>query len=122
MPTPSVTLYGLPHCTTCQKAQAWLDQHGVTVDKFHDVKAERLSRKEIERLATLCGGPEKLFSKIARKYRALGLHEREVLAPEMLDLMKGEYTFIRRPVIVPKGGKRAVAGFSEKAVRELLGL
>ena len=118
----SVTLYGLPHCTTCQKAEAWLTEQGIAIDKFHDLKTDRLSRKEIERLAKLCGGPEGLFSKIAMQYRARGLHLRDVGPAEMLDLMTEEYTFIRRPVILPNGGTAAVAGFREKQVRALLGL
>ena len=69
-------------------------------------------------LAAKVGGVEKLFSKRAMKYRAMGLHEREVSEDEMVRLMAQEYTFVTRPVIV-RGG-RATAGFSAKRVDELM--
>lgn len=113
-----VTVYGLPHCTTCQKAVAYLEQKGVRVERFHDVKAERLSEEEVRGLAERVGGAERLFSKRARKYRSLGLHERELSEEEMLRLMAEEYTFITRPVVVADGG--AVAGFAPRRIDALL--
>ncbi len=114
-----VTVYGLPHCSTCQKAVAFLEDRGVRVERFHDVKAEPLSAGEIRALAERVGGAEKLFSRRARKYRALGLHERELSEEEMLRLMADEYTFITRPVVVADGG--AVAGFAPRRLDELVG-
>ena len=114
-----VTVYGLPHCTTCQKAVAYLEGKGVAIDRFHDLKTDRLSADEVRRLAELVGGPGKLFSRRAMKYRAMGLHEREVSEEEMLRLMEEEYTFITRPVVV--AGDRATAGFSAKRLDALVG-
>ena len=113
-----VTVYGLPHCSTCQKAVAYLEGRGVTVDRFHDLKTERLSADEVRGLADLVGGPDRLFSRRAMKYRQLGLHEREVSGDEMLRLMEEEYTFVTRPVVV--SGDRATAGFSAKRLDALL--
>ncbi len=113
-----VTVYGLPYCTTCQKAVAYLEGRGVAVDRFHDLKTDRLPADEVRRLADLVGGPDKLFSRRAMKYRAMGLHEREVSEDEMLRLMEEEYTFITRPVVV--AGDRATAGFSTKRLDALL--
>lgn len=62
---------------------------------------------------------EALFSKRAMKYRAMGLHEREVSEDERVKLMAEEYTFVTRPVIVR--GDRATAGFSAKRVDALVG-
>ena len=69
-------------------------------------------------LAELVGGAGELFSRRARKYRAQGLHERELSDDDMLDLMTAEYTFIKRPVLV--SGTRAVAGFTPKTYDRLL--
>ncbi len=112
-----VTVYGLPHCSTCQKAVAYLEGKGVQVDRFHDLKTDRLSAEEVRGLAERVGGVDKLFSRRAMKYRAMGLHEREVSEDEMLRLME-EYTFITRPVVV--SGERATAGFSAKRLDELV--
>lgn len=107
-----VTLYWSPGCSTCQKAARWLDRRKVKVTQFRDIKDDPLSREEVERLAKMLGGPEGLFSKRAVKYREMGLGEREVSPSEMLDLMTGEYTFLKRPIMVI--GDQAIASFFER--------
>jgi arsenate reductase len=99
-------------CTTCQKAVKHLEEKGVPVRSFRNLKEEPLSVDEVRGLAAKVGGVETLFSKRAMKYRAMGLHEREVPEDEMVRLMSEEYTFVTRPAIV-RGG-RATAGFSSK--------
>lgn len=114
-----IKLYWLPHCSTCKKAKKFIENKGLTITEFHDIKENRLSRQEIVKLANLVGGAEDLFSRRAIKYREMGLHEREVSSAEMLDLMANEYTFIKRPVMV--FGENAVAGFSENVYNKILG-
>ena len=115
-----VKLYGLPHCSTCKKAVEFLENAGVEIEKFHDIKENRLSRKDVEKLVKSAGSAESLFSKRAMKYRAMGLHRRKLLESDMIDLMTDEYTFIRRPVLIT--GKMALAGFSKKKYEELIAL
>lgn len=112
-----VKLYGLPHCSTCQKAVAYLEELGIEIESFHDVKENQLSKKEVEELVKLVGGAENLFSKRAMKYRSLGLNEMELSDDDLLKYMFEEYTFIRRPVLVY--GDVALAGFSKKKYDEL---
>lgn len=114
----SVDVYWLPHCTTCQKAVAYLQEKHVPISAFRDLKAQPLERAEIEDLARKVGGVEKLFSKRAMKYRSMGLHEQTLSDDDLLRLMTEEYTFITRPVIVRAA--RATAGFSAKRVDELI--
>ncbi len=114
-----VEVFWLPHCSTCQKAVAFLEERGVPVRAFRDLKAAPLSRAEVNELARKVGGAEALFSRRAMKYRKLGLHERELSEDDLLRLMTEEYTFVTRPVIVR--GERATAGFSAKRVGELVG-
>lgn len=118
MPDRTFTMYWLPHCTTCQKAVQYLEKKGHSVTAFRDVKSDPLNRKEVERLCELVGGADELFSRRARKYRAMNLSERELSAEEMIQLMVEEYTFIKRPVLVSNG--RAVAGFSFKSYDSFL--
>jgi arsenate reductase len=112
-----VKLYGLPHCSTCQKAVAYLEELGVETESFHDVKDNQLSKSEVQKLVKLVGGADKLFSKRAMKYRSMGLNEMELSSAELLNYMVEEYTFIRRPVLVY--GDTALAGFSKKKYDEL---
>jgi arsenate reductase (glutaredoxin) len=115
----SVDVYGLPYCTTCQKALNYLEGKGVSIRSFRNLKEEPLSRAEVEELARKTGGAEALFSKRAMKYRAMGLHEQTLSEDDLLRLMTEEYTFVTRPVIVR--GDRATAGWAPKRVDELVG-
>lgn len=112
------SLYWLPNCSTCQKAEKFLDNQNVKISEFHNLKESPLSREEVEKLAEKVGGADKLFSRRAIKYREMKLGERELSENEMLDLMSSEYTFIKRPVLV--SNDKAIAGFSEKSYKEFL--
>ena len=114
----SVDVYGLPYCTTCQKALQYLEGRGVKIRSFRDLKTEPLTRDEVEELARKVGGAETLFSRRAMKYRQMGLHERTLSEDDLLRLMTEEYTFVTRPVIVRSD--RATAGFAKKRIEELL--
>ena len=111
-----VDFYGLPDCTTCQKALRRLDYHRVQDIKKRNIKEEPLIREEVEHIAELLGGAENLFSRRSVKYRELGLRDKTLSETEMLDLMAEEYTFLKRPVLVADG--KAVAGFFEKEYDE----
>jgi len=111
-----IYFYGLPNCTTCQKALRRLDYHRVSDIKKRNIKDEPLTREEVERLATLLGGATNLFSRRSNKYREFGLKDKTLSENEMLDLMAGEYTFLKRPILV--AGDKAIAGFFEKEYDE----
>ena len=113
-----IRFYGLPNCTTCQKALRRLDYHRVPDVEKRNIKEEPLTREEIEKLAAMLGGVENLFSRRSVKYRELGLRDKELSEAEMLDLMANEYTFLKRPILVAKG--KAVAGFFEKVYDDFL--
>lgn len=113
-----IYFYGLPDCTTCRKALRRLDYHRIENVKKRNIKEEPLAREEIERLSKMLGGAENLFSRRSVKYRELGLKDKEISESEMLDLMAGEYTFLKRPILVVND--EAVAGFFEKEYDEFL--
>ena len=113
-----IEILWLPHCSTCQKAVAFLKKKGVRIGSYRDLKSERLSSAEVDRLVKQAGGAEALFSKRAIKYRTVKLNERDLSEREMIDLMTNEYTFIKRPVILK--GDKAIAGFSEKRYEAFL--
>jgi len=113
-----IYFYGLPNCSTCQKALRRLEYHQVPVTKLRNIKEESLSREEIEKLAKMLGGAENLFSRRSVKYRELGLRDKTLSEDEMLDLMTGEYTFLKRPILVINN--EAVAGFFEKEYDEFI--
>lgn len=114
----SVRVYGLPHCSTCRKALDYLEERGARVESFRDLKTDPLTGAEVRELASAVGGPDRLFSRRARKYRAMGLHERELGEEEIVRLMEEEYTFVTRPVVV--AGTEGVAGFAPRRIDGLL--
>ena len=107
-----IIFYGLPQCTTCQKALRRLDYHRVENIEKRDIKEQPLTREEVEKLAQMLGGAENLFSRRSIKYRELGLRDKTLSENDLLDLMANEYTFLKRPIII--AGKTAIAGFFEK--------
>lgn len=107
-----IHFYGTPHCTTCQKALRRLEYHRVGAVEKRDIKANPLTRFEVETLAQKAGGVENIFSRRSVKYRELGLRDKTLSATEMLDLIEGEYTFLKRPLLVVN--ETVIAGFFEK--------
>ncbi len=107
-----IFFYGLPDCTTCQKALRRLDYHKVSNVKKRNIKEEPLIRAEVEKVATMLGGAENLFSRRSPKYRELGLRDKTLSEGEMLDLMVSDYIFLKRPILI--AGDEAIAGFFEK--------
>lgn len=116
----TVEIVGLPYCTTCQKVRAALEGEGIAVRRFRDVKTEPLSEREVRELARRVGGVERLFSRRAMKYRALGLDKRNLSEQDMVDWMVKEYTFVTRPVVLDAQGEAAFCGGAPRARAEFL--
>ncbi len=117
--TLTAELYWLPHCSTCQKAKAFLEDKGIRFTLVRDIKAEPLSEAEVQRLVQAVGSEEALFSKRAMKFRQWGLHEKELSSTDLVELMVKEYTFIKRPLVIFSNAY-AVAGFAPKQLENYL--
>ncbi len=69
------TFYWYPKCSTCKKAKAWLDQHGVsyqTVDMIKEVPKASTIETWLE---TSQVPIRRLFNTSGMKYRELGLKD-----------------------------------------------
>lgn len=104
--------YHLSTCNTCQRIRETLqaDQH---LD-VQDVKQQHVTAEELDWLREQVGSYESLFNRRARKYRAEGLHERDLSEKDYRELILGEYTFLKRPIVVIDG--EVYAGNSKKTV------
>lgn len=91
-------IYHLSTCKTCQKIIAEL--HNGAGFELQDIKEKNLSAKELDWLRDKTGSYEALFSRRALKFRAMGLHERELTEADYRELILQEYTFLKRPVVV----------------------
>ena len=88
----------LSTCKTCQRILEELPL-GEEVT-LREIKSEPIKEKELEAMKELAGSYESLFSRRARKFRAQGLHERDLDEADYRKLLLEEYTFLNRPVLV----------------------
>ena len=66
-------IYHLSSCSTCQRIiKDWNPGKDVVLQ---DIKTEKITPAQIDEMAKLAGTYEALFSRIALKYRKMGLHE-----------------------------------------------
>lgn len=87
-----------------------------------DIKTEVITPSQIEEMKALSGSYESLFSKVARKYRALGLNEKNLSEDDIKNYILEEYTFLKRPVFIIDG--QIFIGNSKKnveAVKQAIG-
>ena len=112
-----ITVYGLGHCSTCKKAIAWLDEHGVK-HRFVDYREHPVSPAELRRHARAMGW-EKLVNRASYTWRGLDDAQKSPQSDaEWLALIEANPTLIRRPLLVLPDG-RAMSGFSAKRYDEL---
>ncbi|WP_276168923.1 arsenate reductase family protein [Zobellia alginiliquefaciens] len=91
-------IYHLSTCDTCKRILKELQPLDGVV--LQDIKTEALTKKQVEEMQKLAGSYEALFSKRARLYRQMGLHETQPSEDELKNLILEHYTFLKRPVIL----------------------
>ncbi|RJL12110.1 arsenate reductase family protein [Paracoccus siganidrum] len=109
--TRTLTLYGLAHCSTCQKAQAALEENGWTVD-FRDVQKQPLSEPERRRLADEWG--EKIINRASLTWRGMSEAER---AADPVAMMGEKPSVMKRPAI--EAGDQRLLGWTANVKRAL---
>jgi arsenate reductase len=106
---------GKPGCTTCAKAQKFMENRGYQLE-YRDLWKNPLSAAELEKLI----GPRdhtEFLNTHSEAYREKNLAENPPTRREAIRLMAGEPRLIRRPVIL--AGGRVVVGFDEKGMARL---
>lgn len=82
--------------------------------EMHDIKKEPISAEQLDEMKTLAGSYEALFSRVALKFRKLGLHELQLKEKDYRKYLLQEYTFLKRPVII--NGQEIFIGNAPKTV------
>ena len=59
-----------------------------------------MTAAQVDQMIALAGSSEALFSKRARKYKELGLKDKNLSEADIRQLIINEYTFLKRPVLV----------------------
>ncbi|MFY8206086.1 MAG: Spx/MgsR family RNA polymerase-binding regulatory protein [Arenimonas sp.] len=114
----SLTLYGLPNCDSCRKAQNWLkriDQPFV----FIDYRANPVAPEMLTGWAGQLGGFDALLNKASTTWRTLLPNKKSPgSTPEYLMLLKEYPALLKRPVLVFPDG-RVVLGFKDALYKRL---
>lgn len=91
-----------PPCSTCRKAKAWLDAHGIAYEDRH-IKENCPTEEELKIWHMRSGMPlRKFFNTSGLLYKSLNLKERlpEMTEEEQIQLLATDGMLIKRPVIV----------------------
>lgn len=109
-----------PKCTTCQKAEKWLDAHNISYEE-RNIKDENPSLEELAEWYKSSGLPlKKFFNTSGMLYREMGLKDKLADMPEekQLELLASDGMLVKRPIIVD--GSTVITGFKESEWEEKL--
>jgi len=68
--------------------------------QLQDIKTSPITGAQLDAMKKLAGSYEALFSRVALKYRALGLNEMTLTEKDYRKYILEEYTFLKRPVFI----------------------
>lgn len=107
---------GISNCNTIKKTKAWLDQKNISYE-FRDVKKEPFSPNELADLV-MKAGLETLLNRQGRKWKMLGLSDKELSDNDLFEVLLEHQTMIKRPVL--RYGEAVLVGFDEEAIERFL--
>lgn len=110
-----------PKCSTCRKAQAFLDAHGAAYD-LRDIRENNPTEEELRRWHAMSGLPlKRLFNTSGIPYRELGLSAKlpAMSEDEQFALLATNGMLVKRPLLI--GDDFVLVGFREAEWAEKLG-
>ena len=102
-------------CSTCRKAQKWLDEHGA-VYELRDIREQNPTQAELRAWQKKSGLPLKqFFNTSGQQYRALGLKDRlpAMSEDEQFTLLASDGMLVRRPLLITE--RTVIPGFREES-------
>lgn len=109
-----------PPCSTCRKAKAWLDSHGVEYTARH-IKEENPSYEELKDWHAKSELPlKKFFNTSGQLYKSMQLKDRlpSMTEEEQLHLLAEDGMLVKRPLLV--NGDTVLVGFRESEWEQAL--
>ena len=94
-----------PKCTTCQKAQKWLEDNQIEYE-FRDIKLDNPTLDELTEWHKKSGLPlKKFFNTSGLIYKSLDLKNKlpTMSEDEMLKLLASDGMLVKRPLLVDDG-------------------
>ena len=92
-------IYYLSTCDTCKRIIDELQLKEKGFD-FQDIKTEKITASQLEEMKEAVGTYEALFSRVARKYKELGIASKQLTETDYRNFILEEYTFLKRPFII----------------------
>lgn len=109
-------------CSTCKKAQTFLDSHGLSYES-RPIKEQNPTAQELEQWHKQSGLPlKKFFNTSGQLYRALSLSKKlpDMTQAEQYALLASDGMLVKRPILVLDDG-RVLVGFQQDQWAEALG-
>lgn len=103
-----------PKCTTCQKAQKWLDAHGIAYEQ-RNIKEEKPTEAELREWWRQSGLPlRRFFNTSGLLYKSLELKDKlpVMSEAEQLSLLATDGMLVKRPLFVTSS--KVLVGFKEQ--------
>ncbi len=100
-----------PKCSTCAKAERWLNDHQIEFQK-RNISTERPTADELDAWIHESGLPlRKFFNTSGKKYRELNMKDRmkTMSDQEILELLASDGMLVKRPILV--SNDTVLAGF-----------
>ncbi len=107
-----------PKCTTCQKAQKWLDTKSISYN-LRNIKDEKPSYEELKEWYEKSGLPlSKFFNTSGLLYKSMALKDKlpTMSDEEKLRLLSTDGMLVKRPILI--NGDKVLVGFKEAAWEE----
>lgn len=109
-----------PKCSTCKKAQKWLDESNVEYT-LRDIKTDNLTAEELKAWWEKSGLPlKRFFNTSGNIYKEMKLKDKlpEMSEEEQLALLATDGMLVKRPILV--GEDKVLVGAKEKEWEEYL--
>ena len=109
-----------PKCTTCKKAQTWLEEKGFEYE-LRDIKTDNPTLEELTEWHRKSGLPlKRFFNTSGQLYRSMELKDKlpSMSDDEQLNLLSTDGMLVKRPILVC--GDTVLVGFREKEWDEKL--
>lgn len=115
-----LTFICYPKCTTCKKAQAWLDANNIDYI-LRNIKEEKPTKEELAKWHELSSEPlKKFFNTSGLLYRSMELKDKlkTMGEDEMLELLASDGMLVKRPLVVTED--KVLIGFKEEKYKTLM--
>ena len=109
-----------PKCSTCKKAQKWLDENGKNYE-IRDIKTDKPTEDELAEWWEKTGLPlKRFFNTSGNLYKEMKLKDRlpEMSEADQISLLATDGMLVKRPILVSED--KVLVGFREKEWEENL--